>query len=378
MSSLVLESSNGVCGDCGSEAESSKKECTSCDQKQEDGVCENSSCIINTTSAIDTISDDIDNINISDNNSSTDTTGCNNIPVCANCSKEGANNICNKCQSVKYCNAVCKKVHKKKHKKDCEEYVRLAAERAAELHDEKLFKQPPSPHGDCPICFLLLPSLPTGRKYKSCCGKVICSGCAHAPVYDDQGNEVDNRNCPFCRTSKPTKEEMIEMEMERVEMNDAHAIGKQGYHYAEGISGFPQDMDKALELYHRAGELGLSKAYGSIGDAYYSGRGVEVDKKKAMYYYELAAMKGSVFARSNLGIIEHRSGNMDRALRHYMIAVMAGDSDSLKYIKELYSDGHATKEDYTKALQSYQEYLVEIKSVQRDEAAAFSDRYRYY
>jgi len=80
------------------------------------------------------------------------------VNVCANCGKEGddVNNICNKCKVVKYCNATCKKKHKKKHKKDCEEHVKLAAEKheeelriAAELHDEKLFKQSP-PKDDCP------------------------------------------------------------------------------------------------------------------------------------------------------------------------------------------------------------------------------------
>ena len=87
----------------------------------------------------------------------------NDILVCANCGKEGANNICNKCNLVRYCNAVCKKVHKKKHKKDCEEHIRLAAEKhdeelrltaehEAKLHDIELFKHPP-PAEDCPICF---------------------------------------------------------------------------------------------------------------------------------------------------------------------------------------------------------------------------------
>ena len=71
-------------------------------------------------------------------------------------------NTCNKCKQVRYCNAVCKKVHKKKHKKECEEHVRLAAQKhneelriAAELHDIELFKQPP-PAEDCPICFIRL------------------------------------------------------------------------------------------------------------------------------------------------------------------------------------------------------------------------------
>ena len=62
-----------------------------------------------------------------------------------------------------------------------------------------------------------------------------------------------------------------------------------------------------------------------------------------------------------------------------MVAVRGGDSIFLDEIKEMYSNGHATKEDYTKALRLYQEYLGEIKSKQqRDKAAAFSDEYRYY
>ena len=89
-------------------------------------------------------------------------------------------------------------------------------------------------------------------------------------------------------------------------------------------------------------------------------------------------MGGSAAARFNLGNDEWRAGNFDRALRHYMIAVKDGYTDSLIMIKQMYSKGHVTKEEYTRALQLHQEYLGEIKSSQRDEAAAFSDDYRYY
>ena len=61
-----------------------------------------------------------------------------------------------------------------------------------------------------------------------------------------------------------------------------------------------------------------------------------------------------------------------------MIAVGSGNADSLQTIQRLYSNRYATKEDYTKALQFYQAYLGEIKSAQRDEAAAADDQYRYY
>ena len=302
------------------------------------------------------------------------------VSVCANCGKEGSdvNNICNKCKQVKYCNAACKKKHRHKHKKDCEEHIRLAAEQAAKLHDKKLFEQQPPPSEDCPICFMRMPTLKSGRKYMSCCGKEICSGCMHAPLFDNQGNKVDGRKCPFCRTPVPNEEEMIKRMMKRMEASDAQAIYSLGCNYRDRLYDFSQDHTKALEFFRRSGELGYAESYTNIGYAYSQGKGVEVDKKKAMHYYELAAMRGDTVSRHNLGNNERRAGNIDRALKHHMIAVKDGDNDSLNEIKELYSNEQASKEDYKKALQSYQEYLGEIKSKQRDEAAAADDKYRYY
>ena len=114
-------------------------------------------------------------------------------------------------------------------------------------------------------------------------------------------------------------------------------------------------------------------AYYNIAHAYICGRGVDVDKKKAVHYWELAAMKGHASARNNIGVDEANLNNMDRALKHWMIAVGGGYKNSLKRIQELYMKGNATKEDYTAALHAYQEYLNEVKSAQRDEAAAYSE-----
>ena len=61
-----------------------------------------------------------------------------------------------------------------------------------------------------------------------------------------------------------------------------------------------------------------------------------------------------------------------------MIAAGVGLNNSVKNIQQLYRDGHATKEDYVNALRAYQKYVDEIKSKQRDEAAAFRDDYKYY
>ena len=131
---------------------------------------------------------------------------------------------------------------------------------------------------------------------------------------------------------------------------------------------------KAIELYHRAGKFG----YNNIGHAYDNGDGVERDEKMAKHFLELAAMEGNATARHNLGVNDYKAGNHDRALEHYMIAVRGGDTDSVKEIQRMYMDGHATKDHYANALRSHQAYVNEIKSVQREQAAAFRDDCRYY
>ena len=105
---------------------------------------------------------------------------------------------------------------------------------------------------------------------------------------------------------------------------------------------------------------------------------MERDVKKAIHYFELAAMGGYADARYNLGALEKNAGNMDRALRHFMIATGMGYSDSLEMIKQTYKDGDAMKEDYAKALRAYQSNLIEIKSPQRDEAAVANECFKYY
>ena len=143
------------------------------------------------------------------------------------------------------------------------------------------------------------------------------------------------------------------------------------------MHGLAQNRAKAFELWRQAGELGNAAAYYNIGYAYYSGNGVEVDKRKARYYYELAAMKGHAGARYSLGLVEDMKGNTERAIKHHMIAIRSGDIRSLEEIRHLYTDGHASKQDYTTALRAYQAYLAEIKSDQRDKAAAAKDSYKY-
>lgn len=171
-----------------------------------------------------------------------------------------------------------------------------------QISDDDLFKRPPPPK-DCPICLLPLPSLISGSIYMNCCGKTICSGCIHAPVYDDKGNVMtkcpfcisvpSETKCPFCRTPAPSSnEETLERYKKRAEIGDAEAIRSLACFYRDGTLGLPQDNDKVFELFVRAGELGCAGACNNVGYAYENGTGVERDAKKARHYFKLAAMRG--------------------------------------------------------------------------------------
>src|SRR5210317_10959 len=104
------------------------------------------------------------------------------VTLCANCGKgeecAGDLKACAACKMVKYCNRDCQIAHRPQHKKACKK-------RAAELFDEKLFKDPVPPE-ECPICMLPPPLYDdddhAGMVFHACCGKNICNGCMHTMV----------------------------------------------------------------------------------------------------------------------------------------------------------------------------------------------------
>ena len=123
---------------------------------------------------------------------------------CASCGITGCEDVklkdCSACYLVKYCNDECEKDHWPKHKKECKK-------RAAELHDEILFKQPESSHiGDCPICCLPLSIDDEQSIWNSCCCKLICTGCNLSNKKREIKERLEHK-CPYCRKAVPKTEE---------------------------------------------------------------------------------------------------------------------------------------------------------------------------
>lgn len=157
------------------------------------------------------------------------------------------------------------------------------------------------------------------------------------------------------------------------------AVYQLGVMYLNGSEplNIKKDVEKAVEMLHRAAELGSAEAYCILGLMYQAGDGVNNDEAKGRQYYEKSAMAGNVTARFTLGCDDADAGNFDRAIKHWLIAASFGDIRAVNNIENVMMEGHATKDQYAQALRGYKEYLDEVKSAQRDKAAAYSDEFKY-
>ena len=99
-----------------------------------------------------------------------------------------------------------------------------------------------------------------------------------------------------------------------------------------------------MELFLKSGELGSPNAYNWLGNIYRDG--VERNLKKARYYYELGAIRGSIYAIYNLALLEKQAGSFQRASKHFLICAKAGYKISLKQVKYSFEEGYITKDEY--------------------------------
>ena len=281
---------------------------------------------------------------------------------CANCGIAGVDNIkleqCDGgCDLVKYCSDKCREEHKEHHHEDCKT-------RADELHDKRLFTPPDDTHlGECPICFLPMPLDAAKTLFMSCCGKWGCNGCTYAHIMSEEHDFVKASRCPFCRTPATDEEEYEKRTKERIEANDPASlcfVGTESYQAG--------DYDKALKYLTKAAELGDAEAHFHLGYMYMEGEGVETDKERGVYHYEKASIGGHPKARSKLACYEEDNGNMERAVKHLIIAANLGHDLSMKALLSAYKSGYITKEEYGATLRTHQAAVGAKKSAQRDAA----------
>jgi len=287
------------------------------------------------------------------------------IASCASCGvSEEVDDVtlkeCDDCDLVRYCSDDCEQNHISQHAGACKK-------RAAELHDELLFKQPESSHlGDCPICCLPVHLDLNKATMMVCCSKLVCDGCDHANQKREAVGKLE-RKCPFCRKPIPsTKDRADKMIMKRIEANDPVAMRQWGREqYDNG------DYSSAFEYYTKAAGLGDTEAHYWLSLLYQNGHGVEKEMRKVIHHWEEAAIGGHPRARHNLGWHEGNIGRYERAVKHYIIAAALGQDESITTLMEKFKEGFVQKDELAAALRAHKAAVDATKSPQREAAEAY-------
>ena len=145
------------------------------------------------------------------------------------------------------------------------------------------------------------------------------------------------------------------MTMTRVMKKDPDAVWFLGDQYYHGKLGLQEDMQKAVELWTEAAELGSIDALYNLGVLYDCGEGVEKDQAKAVQFFKKGSIQGHSESRCNFACCEEENGNFDSAVKHLLIAAKMGRKESVESIKRMFMEGGATKEQYAEAPKGYQE-----------------------
>ena len=168
----------------------------------------------------------------------------------------------------------------------------------------------------------------------------------------EQGNDESVRQIGLMHNNGEGRERNLDKAVEwytkAVEMGSSAAANNLGVLYKNSIKNY----DKAEEWYTKAVEMGNSDAVFNLGYLYQNSI---KNYDKAVEWYTKAAEMGSSAAAGNLGVLyKNELHNKDKAVEWYTKAVEMGSSNAAKNLGILYYDLHNNDkavEWYTKAAQ---------------------------
>ena len=122
---------------------------------------------------------------------------------------------------------------------------------------------------------------------------------------------------PSDKANETSTVNLIDELKDKAAKGDVEAQLNLGYMYLYGINGVNIDYKQALSYYEAAAAQKSAVAYNNLGSLYFSGVGTDLDKEKALYFFEEAAKLGSNDAAVNLAIISLSSGAKDKTDADY-------------------------------------------------------------
>jgi TPR repeat protein len=136
------------------------------------------------------------------------------------------------------------------------------------------------------------------------------------------------------------------------------------------------DPGDSVEVLRKGAEQGHRKAQALLGDRYFNGDGVELDRADAVKWYRKAAEQGNASAQEMLGLsLEHGQGvEQDRveALKWYREAAEQGNASAQCLLAAHYSKGEVVAKNEAEAVKWYR------KSAEQGDDAAQTMLGNYY
>ena len=156
----------------------------------------------------------------------------------------------------------------------------------------------------------------------------------------EQGREhvVSDSQDTIWASDSSENDTSIELLIQRASLGDATAQNELGecYYYGKGVG---VDKHKAFEWYKKSAEQGYASAQCNLGYCYEKGIGVDVNKHKAFEWYKKSAEQGNASAQYNLGYC-YRNGigvdvDIQRAFEWYKKSAEQGNGKAQKCLEEL-------------------------------------------
>lgn len=140
----------------------------------------------------------------------------------------------------------------------------------------------------------------------------------------------------------------------------SRAYTELGYIYSEGTGGTPIDHEQAVKWFEQGVDAGRSDAMNGLALQYDFGWGVERSHAKAVALYEQAVAQGDTQGMTNLGFAYHAGLGVKRddakAAELFQQVLEAGDLSNvaLTNLAWAYEHGQGVEQDYAKARDLYQ------------------------
>ena len=221
---------------------------------------------------------------------------------------------------------------------------------------------------ECHICMLPLPfdgGNEDGKsllKLQPCCGYVMCRACEESSFYGalKRGIAWDKaQKCPFCNCKQVTSRQQFMAALNRlVERGNIDAMYNQAKYFFQG-NGVPTDKRKGMELLHVAARAGSHKACRHLAILYF-----ESDYNKAMRLFTRGAKLGDSICLYNVGM-KRKAEDMNDSVHYFLKSASAGFQLALDEVKQFYLAEYITKDEYARALRSFQSAHDKVKSEAR-------------